>query len=77
MEWVDRRLKMDLGISDVSIFNNHLDISRFSVKLVPRLLTFDDKRNRVTNWKECLALFSCNSDEFLHCFIAMNKTKSS
>ena len=41
---------------------------------VPRLLTIDNTRNRVTTSIECLALFNRNKDEFLRRFVKVDET---
>ncbi|GBP09164.1 Histone-lysine N-methyltransferase SETMAR [Eumeta japonica] len=47
---------------------------KLSARWVPRLLTLDHKRNRVTTSKECLAMFSRNPDEFLRRFVTVDET---
>ncbi|XP_011251320.1 histone-lysine N-methyltransferase SETMAR-like [Camponotus floridanus] len=78
----DRRLKVReiveaTGISHgsvVSILSDHLGMRKLSARWMPRLLTIDNKRNRVTISKECLALFNRNSNEFLRRFITVDET---
>ena len=41
---------------------------------VPRLLTVNHKRDRVTILKQCLKIFQRNTDEFLRRFITMDET---
>ncbi|CAK1588256.1 unnamed protein product [Parnassius mnemosyne] len=73
MVLADQRLKVQeiveaVGISHgskVSILNDHLGMRKLSTRWVPRLLTVDHKRNRVTNSQEGLALFNRNMEEFL------------
>ena len=73
MVLADRRLKMpeiveSIGISHgsvVSILKDNLGMKKLSARWVPRLLTIDHKRNRVTTLIECLTLFNRNKDEFL------------
>ncbi|CAK1604048.1 unnamed protein product [Parnassius mnemosyne] len=82
MVLADRRLKVQeiveaVGISRgsvVSILNNHLGMRKLSARWVPRLLTVDHKRNRVTTSQEGLALFNRNMEEFLHRFVTVDKT---
>ena len=72
MVWADRRLKVQeiveaIGMShgsENSILKDHLGMKKLSGRWVPRLLTIDHKRNRVTTSIECLALFNRNKDEF-------------
>ncbi|XP_061382621.1 uncharacterized protein LOC133320030 [Danaus plexippus] len=78
----DRRMKVRelahaVGISTErvdDILHEYLDMRRLSNRWVPRLLTFDHKRNRVTTSKECLAMFSRNPDEFLRRFVTVDET---
>ncbi|EFN71643.1 Histone-lysine N-methyltransferase SETMAR, partial [Camponotus floridanus] len=82
MVFHDRRLKVReiveaTGISHgsvVSILSDHLGMRKLSARWMPRLLTIDNKRNRVTISKECLALFNRNSNEFLRRFITVDET---
>ena len=41
---------------------------------MPRLLTVNHKRDRVTILKQCLEMFQCNPDEFLCRFIIVDET---
>ncbi|GBP84034.1 Histone-lysine N-methyltransferase SETMAR [Eumeta japonica] len=78
----DRRMKVRelahaVGISTERvhhILHEYLDMRKPSARWVPRLLTLDHKRNRVTTSKECLAMFSRNPDEFLHRFVTVDET---
>ena len=82
MVLADQRLKVreiveDIGISHgsvVSILKNHFGMKKLSARCVPRLLTIDHKRNRVTTSVECLTLFNRNKDEFLHRFVTVDET---
>ena len=82
MVLADRRLKVReiveaIGISHgsvVSILKDHLGMKKLSARWVPRLLTIDHKRNRVTTSIECLALFNRNKDEFLRRFVTVDET---
>ncbi|XP_025154465.1 uncharacterized protein LOC112588509 [Harpegnathos saltator] len=68
----DRRMKVRevaeaVGISTEQvhhILHEYLDMKKLSARWVPRLLTLDHKRNRVTISKECLAMFSRNPNSF-------------
>ncbi|GBP83022.1 Histone-lysine N-methyltransferase SETMAR [Eumeta japonica] len=78
----DRRMKVRklahaIGISTERvhhILHEYLDMRKLSARWVPQLLTLDHKRNRVTTSKECLAMFSRNSDEFLRRFVTVDET---
>ncbi|GBP79720.1 Histone-lysine N-methyltransferase SETMAR [Eumeta japonica] len=78
----DRRMKVRklvhaVGISTERvhhILHEYLDMRKLSARWVPRLLTLDHKRNRVTTSKECLAMFSRNPDEFLRRFVTVDET---
>ena len=82
MVLADRRLKVReiveaIGISHgsvVSILSDHLGMRKLSARWVPRLLTIDHKRNRVTVSQECLALFNRNMDEYLRRFVTVDET---
>jgi len=52
----------------ISILHEQLDIKKLSARWVPRLLTVNHKRNRITISKQCLEMFLRNPDEFLHRF---------
>ena len=68
MVLADRRLKVRgivEGISHgsvVSILKDHLGMKKLSTRWLPRLLTIDHKRNRVTTSFECL--FNRNKTSF-------------
>lgn len=78
----DRRMKVRelahaVGISTERvhhILHEYLDMRKLSARWVPRLLTLDHKRNRVTTSKECLAMFSRNPGEFLRRFVTVDET---
>ncbi|XP_011633776.2 uncharacterized protein LOC105424968 [Pogonomyrmex barbatus] len=75
----DRRIKVReftnaVGISSEQVHNilhQHLsekEMKKLSARWVPRLLTIDQKRNRVKCSKECLQLFQRNPQDFRrHC----------
>ena len=64
----DRKLKLHeiadtLKIWEGSVFtilHEHFSIRKLSLKWVPRLLTIDQKQQRVDNSKHCLEMFQCN-----------------
>ncbi|XP_043644536.1 histone-lysine N-methyltransferase SETMAR-like, partial [Drosophila teissieri] len=78
----DRRMKVRevaeaVGISTERvhhILHEYLDMKKLSARWVPRLLTHDHKRNRVTISKECLAMFNRNPNEFLRRFVTVDET---
>ncbi|KAG5331535.1 SETMR methyltransferase, partial [Acromyrmex charruanus] len=77
----DRRVKVRelveaTGISHgtvISILHEQLGMKKLSAKWVPRLLTVDHKRDRVTISKQCLEMFQRNPDEFLRRFITVDE----
>lgn len=78
----DRRVKVReiveiVGISDErvrNILHQHLDMKKLSARWVPRLLTVDQKRTRVTTSEAGLALFQRNKNEFMRRFITVDET---
>lgn len=78
----DRRLKVrviadTIGISKERvghILHEHLHMRKLSARWVPRLLTEDQKRIRVTTSEYCLSLFKRNRTEFLRRFITVDET---
>lgn len=78
----DRRVKVSeiveiVGISDKrvrNILHQHLDMKKVSARWVPRLLTIDQKRMRVTTSKAGLALLQRNKPDFLRRFITVDET---
>ena len=75
MVLADQRVKVReivdaIGIwygSVVSILNDQLGLRKLSARWVPRLLSIDHKRKRVTISKDCLELFNRNPNEFCNC----------
>lgn len=73
----DRRVKLRdivdiVNISSKRVFNilhEYLDIKKLSAKWVPRFLTIDQKRNRVTTSKQVLELLQRNPIDFWRRFI--------
>ena len=61
--------------SVVSILKDHFCMKKLSARWMPRLLTIDHKRNRMTSSIECLALFNRNKEEFLRRFVTMDETR--
>lgn len=78
----DRRVKLreiaeTTGISYERVQNivhEHLGMRKLSARWVPRLLTVDNKRNRVTTSKECLALLKRNPTDFFRRFVTVDET---
>jgi len=78
----DRRLKVrelaeTIGISKDRvghILHEILDMRKLSARWVPRLLTPDNKRNRVTTSEQSLTLFKRNPKEFLRRFVTVDET---
>jgi len=62
----------------IPILHEQLDMKKLSARWVPRLLTVDHKRDRVTISKQYLEMFQRNPDEFLkrlkRRFIIVNET---
>ena len=58
----------------VNILHTHLYMRKLCARWVPRLLTIDQKRIRVTIWDQNLAHFNCNPKEFLRQFVTMAET---
>ncbi|XP_037942754.1 uncharacterized protein LOC119676163, partial [Teleopsis dalmanni] len=78
----DRRMKVRelahaVGIStewEYHILHEYLDMKKLSARWIPRLLTLDHKRIRLTSSKECLAMFSRNPNEFFCRFVTVDET---
>src|SRR5436190_20561182 len=47
---------------------------KLSARWVPRLLTLEHKRNRMTTSKHCLDMFKRNPKEFLRRFVTVDET---
>ena len=59
----------------VNILRTHLCMRKLYARWVPRLLTIDQKRIRVTTSKPNLAYLNYNPKEFLHRFVTMDETR--
>ena len=78
----DRRVKVReiasaVGISTERVHNilhQHLDMTKLSARWVPRLLTLDQKRNRVKCCKDGLQLFQKNPQDFKRRFVTVDET---
>jgi hypothetical protein len=53
--------------------HEYFDMRKLCAKL-PRLLTIDQKQQRVVDSQQCLAIFNRNKDEFLRRYITMDVT---
>lgn len=56
------------------IINEYLDMRKLCAKWVPRVLTIDQKQQRVDDSKHCLMLFKRNKNEFLRRYVTMDET---
>ncbi|CAK1593061.1 unnamed protein product [Parnassius mnemosyne] len=78
----DRRLKIReiaeiIGISyerTQNIIVNELGFHKVSARWVPRLLSVEQKRTRLTISRDCLELFEADADDFLNRFVTMDET---
>lgn len=78
----DRRVKIreiadsvNISIERVqNILHEKLGMRKLSARWVPRLLTLDQKRNRVTTSMQCLAKFKHNPSEFLRRYVTVDET---
>ena len=78
----DRRVKLRdiasvVGILNqriYKIFHQHLDMRKLSPRWVPRLLTVDQKRNRVRYSKNGLQQFQRDPQGFRHPFVTVDET---
>ena len=78
----DRRVKLReiveaTGVSKgtvISILHEKLDMKKLSARWVPRLLTAENKRNRVVTSKALLEQIRRNPDEFLRRLITVDET---
>ena len=78
----DRKLKLreiaeELKISEGSVFtilHEHLSMRKLCSKWVPRLLTVDQKQQRVEDSECCLELFKRDKKDFLRRYVTMDET---
>lgn len=78
----DRKLKVHeladiVKISDGSVFtilHERLAMRKLCAKYVPRVLTVDQKQQRVDASGECLALLNGNKIEFYRWYLTMDET---
>lgn len=57
-----------------NILHEYLGMRKLAARWVPHLLNADNKRNRVTTSKECLAMFNHNKKDFLRRFVTVDET---
>jgi len=78
----DRRVKIR-EIADIvsisieriqNILHEELGMKKLSARWVPRLLTVEQKRNRMTTSEHCLDMFKRNPKEFLRRFVTVDET---
>jgi histone-lysine N-methyltransferase SETMAR len=77
----DRRMKVreiaeTIGISKERvgyILHEELDMKKFCARLVPRVLTADQKRTRMKISKQCLECFNKNKTDFVCRFITVDR----
>ena len=78
----DRKLKLretadTLKIPEGNVFTNlheHLSMRKLCSKWVPRLLTVDQKQQRVDDSERCLELFQRNTKDFFMRYVTMDET---
>lgn len=78
----DRRVKIRelaeaVHISTERVFHilhDILGMKKLSARWVPRLLTVDQKRKRVTTSEACLAMYNRNPSEFLRRYVTVDET---
>ena len=66
-----------LTISNGTVFkvvHENLSMKKLYSKWVPRLLTVEQKQQRIHDWKRCLKLFTRNKKDLLRRYITMNET---
>ena len=54
--------------------HEHLTMRKLFSKWVPRLLTVDQKQQRVDDSEQCLAMFTRNKSDFLRRHVTMDET---
>ena len=57
-----------------NVLHETLGMRKLSARWVPRLLTLEHKRNRMTTSKHCLDMFKRNRKEFLRRFVTVDET---
>lgn len=56
------------------IVHQYLDMRKLCAKWVPRVLTIDQKQQRVVDSEQCLAIYNRNKAEFFRRYITMDET---
>ena len=56
------------------ILHKHLGMKKLFSKWVPRLLTMEQKQQRIDDSERCLALFTKNKKKFLHRYVTIDET---
>lgn len=56
------------------IVHEYLGMRKLCSKWVPRVLTFDQKQQRIDDSKQCLELFNHNKSEFMRRYVTMDET---
>jgi hypothetical protein len=51
------------------IVHEYLDMQKLCAKWVPRVLTIDQKQQRIDDSEPCLAIFNRNKDEFFRRYL--------
>lgn len=72
-----REIADTVGISyerTQNIIVNKLGYSKVSARWVPRLLSFEQKRIRLTISRDCLEMFEADPQDFLNRFVTMDET---
>lgn len=57
-----------------NIIINELGFSKVSARWVPRLLSVEQKRIRLTNSRDCLEMFEADPQDFMDRFVTMDET---
>lgn len=78
----DRKLKLceiaeasKISEGSVStILHEHLGMRKLNAKWVPRVLTVDQKQQRIDDSERCLELFRRNKNDFLRRYVTMDET---
>ena len=79
----DRKLKLreiadTLTIFEGSVFiilHEHLSMRKLCLEWVPRLLTVDQKQQRVDDSERCFRLFQGDKKDFLMRYVIMDETR--
>lgn len=55
------------------VLHEILGMRNLLARWMPRLITLDNKRSRETTSEQCLMLFKCNLEEFLHLLLSIDR----